>query len=319
MRILMICPAPPRSLYGNRVSALRWARILRRLGHRLQIAQLYQGQPCDLLIALHASRSADAVLRFHELHPQKPIVVALTGTDLYRDLPRDPRARQALQLATRMVALQPLARLELAPHLRSKVTVIYQSAPRTPSPVRPRRRFFDVCVVGHLREVKDPLRAALASRLLPADSRIRVTQAGTDMEEGMAEQARAEQARNPRYRWIGGVARWRVRRLIASSRLMVLSSRMEGGANTISEAAVDGVPVLASRIPGSVGLLGNNYPGYFPVGDAVALARLLRRAETDRRFYAKLKAWCSSLAPMFHPARELAAWRKLLRELAAPR
>ena len=102
---------------------------------------------------------------------------------------------------------------------------------------------------------------------------------------------------------------------MASSHLMVLSSHLEGGANTISEALVDHVPVVASRIPGSIGLLGARYPGYFPVGDTRALADLLWRAESDPRFYAKLKAWCSRLVPVFDPARERAGWRRLLREL----
>jgi glycosyltransferase involved in cell wall biosynthesis len=90
---------------------------------------------------------------------------------------------------------------------------------------------------------------------------------------------------------------------------------MEGGANVISEAVVEGVPVLASHIPGSVGLLGPPYPGYFPVGDTEALARLLHRAETDAAYYARLRRWCSRLAPRFTPAREQRAWRRLLGEV----
>ena len=138
------------------------------------------------------------------------------------------------------------------------------------------------------------------------------------MEDGMAEYARTEEANNPRYRWLGGIPQAKTRRLIASSRLLVLSSHLEGGANTISEALADRVPVLASRIPGSVGLLGARYPGYFPVGDTAALTRLLYRAETDARFYAKLKLWCGRLTPRFHPSRERAAWGKLLRETIRP-
>jgi hypothetical protein len=85
-KILMTCPAPPGSLYGNRVTAKRWARVLRELGHRLAIVQTWRGEPCDLLLALHARRSADSALRFAREHPQKPLLVALTGTDLYRDI-----------------------------------------------------------------------------------------------------------------------------------------------------------------------------------------------------------------------------------------
>jgi putative glycosyltransferase (TIGR04348 family) len=317
-KIVIACPAPPGSLYGNRVTAQRWTRILRSLGHRVALLENWQHQPCDLLIALHARRSAPAALHFAAAHPARPLLVALTGTDLYRDIRTDPDAQRVLELATRLIALQPLAAQELPAHLRRKLRVILQSAPKWDGPLaRPGQAgglSYDVCVVGHLREVKDPFRAALASRDLPPSSRLRILHAGTAMENGMAEYARTEERNNPRYRWLGGLPQAKTRRLIASSRLLVLSSHLEGGANTISEALADGVPVLASRIPGSVGLLGARYPGYFPVGDTAALASLLYRAETDPRFYAKLKVWCGRLAPLFHPSRERAAWRRLLRE-----
>ncbi len=320
MRIQLICPAPPGSLSGNRVTALRWARIFAALGHRVRISERYRSEPCDLLVALHARRSAEAVFAFRRRYPKRPIMVALTGTDLYRDLPRQRRPWRALALADRLVAFQPLAARALPARLRQKVRVIYQSVEPTLTRGRKRsRRFFDVCVLGHLRKVKDPFRAALAARRLPASSRIRILQAGTAMETGMARRARAEARRNPRYRWLGGLPRKRARRLLAASRLLVLSSRMEGGANVISEAIVDGVPVLASRIAGSVGLLGAGYPGTFAVGDTAALARLLARAERDPRFYRRLKTWCARLRARFQPARERAAWKKLLRELGLAR
>jgi putative glycosyltransferase (TIGR04348 family) len=279
------------------------------------IRETWQKEPCDLLVALHARRSAPAALRFAEEHPDRPLLVALTGTDLYRDIRIDTDARRVLEVATRLVALQPLAARELAPRLRRKVRVILQSSAGSG---QARGLSYNVCVVGHLREVKDPFRAALASRDLPPSSRLRILHAGTAMEKGMAEYARTEERNNPRYRWLGSIPPAKTRRLIASSRLLVLSSHLEGGANTISEALVDRVPVLASRIPGSIGLLGARYPGYFPVGDTAALTRLLYRAETDLRFYAKLKLWCGRLAPRFHPSRERAAWRKLLREIMRP-
>lgn len=323
MRIQIICPAPPGSLYGNRVTALRWARLLTGLGHRVRIARHYRSGSCDLLIALHARRSAEAVFRFRGRDPHRPLIVALTGTDLYRDLHHSRRARRVLELATRLVVFQPLATRELSARLRRKARVIYQSVRPTKRRTRggnsSRDGSFAVCVVGHLRWVKDPFRAALASRRLPASSRMRILHAGTAMEPGMVHRARGEERRNPRYHWLGGLSRAQARRLIARSRLLVLSSLMEGGANVISEALVDRVPVLASRIPGSVGLLGVGYPGFFPVCDTQALARLLRRAEIDLRFYARLKAWCSRRAALFQPSRERARWRKLLSELAPPR
>lgn len=311
----MTCPSPPGSLHGNRTTALRWARILRGLGHRVTVKQDYTGEPCAVLIALHARRSAESVVRFHEQHPEKPIIVVLTGTDLYQDIRSDREAQQAMELASRLVVLQPLGIEELAPRLRGKVRVILQSAERTRGRIARSTETFDVCVVGHLREVKDPFRTAFAARRLPPASQIRVLHAGSARERELAEMAQGEEKRNARYRWLGAIPRRRVRRLIAASRLMVLSSRMEGGANVISEAVVDRTPVLASRIPGSVGLLGEGYPGYFPVGDTRALAHLLETAEANPVFYAELKSWCSKLAPKFHPSREKTAWKRLLAEI----
>lgn len=315
MKILMITPAPPRSRYGNRVTALRWARILVKLGHTVQIAQSYQGEPCGLLIALHAHRSHGAMVEYRARYPGAPLVLALTGTDLYRDIGQSPQARESLHMATRMVTLQAMAAMELPAALRGKVRVILQSAEPPPPGVRPAVRGFPVCVVGHLREVKDPFRAAMAARNLPPASRIRIQHAGKAMDKQMAGQAAVEQKANARYLWLGELPRWRVRRLLGQSRLMVLSSRMEGGANVISEAAVAGLPVLASRIPGSVGLLGKAYPGFFPVGDTDALAELLWRAESEEIFLSSLQKHMRRIAPQFQPAREREAWKSLLDEL----
>src|SRR5579872_1169543 len=162
MLIRMVCPAPPGSLYGNRVTALRWAGILRSLGHRVVITNDYRDERCDLLIALHARKSAGAVLRFHARRAAAPLVVALTGTDVYHDLARSRLAQKALEAADKIVTLQPLAARELEPHLRRKVRVIYQSAEPTSGVRRKSRQFFDVCVAAHLRPVKDPLRTAYA-------------------------------------------------------------------------------------------------------------------------------------------------------------
>jgi glycosyltransferase involved in cell wall biosynthesis len=122
-------------------------------------------------------------------------------------------------------------------------------------------------------------------------------------------------AANPRYVWRDDVPAAAVRRLLARSQAMVISSSSEGGANVVSEAAVAGVPILASRMDGNVGLLGPDYPGYFPVGDTGALARLLRRIESDPRFVRQLARAVRRRAVLFRPSREIAAWRRLLASL----
>jgi putative glycosyltransferase (TIGR04348 family) len=326
VKIGIVTPAPPRSRYGNRVTAVRWAGILRALGHRVSIIQAYEGRPYDLLVALHARRSYPSIRRFHQDHPECPLLVALTGTDLYEDLPRSGRARESLELATRLIALQPKASEALPSHLRQKMRVIYQSmsqgsgkgtkpASRIPSRVS-RDRSVDVCVIGHLRPVKDPFRAARAARRLPLSSCVRVLHVGAAMDEGMARRARAELRVNRRYLWLGEQPHQRVQQILATSAMCVLSSKLEGGANVVSEAIVAGVPLLASRIAGTVGLLGESYPGYFNVGDTSGLAQLLERAETDPAFLRRLRSRGRELAPLFDPRRERTAWSQLLSELA---
>jgi len=221
MKIGIVTPAPPGSRYGNRVTALRWARILRRLGHRVAITQSYEGESYELLVALHALRSHDAIKRFHCEHPERPLIVALTGTDLYRDLSRSEQARQSLELASRLIVLQPKAFDELPRRLHHKTRVVYQSVKPFPQIRNPRVpiRNFQVCVVGHLREMKDPFRAAMAARLLPAVSSVRIIHVGGAMSERIADRARREMQVNPRYKWIGEQPQWRVRQILMRSQL----------------------------------------------------------------------------------------------------
>jgi glycosyltransferase involved in cell wall biosynthesis len=204
---------------------------------------------------------------------------------------------------------------ELPKHLRPKARVVYQSVPTPTFRARRRADVFEVCVLGHLRPVKDPFRTAEAARLLPPSSRVRVLHLGAALSADMAKRARAEEAANPRYRWLGERPRWQALRTLARCRLLSLTSELEGGANVISEALAVSVPVVSSRIAGSVGLLGEDYPGYFPFGDTKALAALLRRAETDAPFYRELTTRCRRLRVLFRPARERHAWARLLQEL----
>ena len=315
MRVLLVTPAPPRARSGNRVTAVRWARLLRDLGHRVSIAQEFDQQKCDLLVALHARKSANSVFRFAKRRPDNAVVVALTGTDLYHDLSHNWTAQSCLDFAQWLVVLQPDAIRFLPPSCQGKAKVILQSVRRPSSRPRRLQSRFEVSVVGHLRKVKDPFRAALAARRLPTSSRIEIVHVGAALSASMSRRAIAETRKNPRYRWLGELTHGQTMTRLARSRLMVLSSLSEGGANVLSEAITCGVPVLSSRISGSIGLLGEQYPGFFDYGDTVALTELLARCEADRSYLNLLTEWCNGLAPRFSPACERAAWDKLLREL----
>jgi putative glycosyltransferase (TIGR04348 family) len=331
MRIGIVTPAPPDSLQGNRITALRWATILRRLGNSVSIVETYDGKPYDLLVALHARKSHSAIINFRRQNPESPVIVALTGTDVYRDIRTSRAARESLDLANRIVVLQPKAMSELQLIWQKKTRVVFQSVIKGQAPTSASGRSaksngnisraqnrssasFDVSVIGHLRAVKDPFRTAMAARMLPDSSRVRVLQIGGAMTDAMASRARKEMTVNKRYKWFGQLPQLRALQILKKSSLCVLSSRMEGGANVLSEAIVASVPILASRIDGNIGILGADYPGYFDVGNTRQLAGLLNRAESYSEYLTELRAWTESLASLADPAREEQAWSALINE-----
>ncbi len=252
--------------------------------------------------------------RFRSLHPEAPILVAVTGTDIYGDFDR-AEVHATLVAADRIIVLQPRTIDDLAPEFRSKARVIFQSAEPPDGPRNLRDDSFDVCVVGHLRPVKDPFRLADAVRLLPTDSRVRVLQLGQALSPDMAELAKREMAANPRYEWIGNLNRADCLAAMSRCRLSVLTSLSEGGPAAIAEAIVAGVPMLATRVSGCIGMLGADYPGLFEPGDTTGLAELLLRVEREPAFQQELQTACDRRRPLFHPDAESAAWQALLSEV----
>jgi len=310
MRIALVTPAGPGTRNGNRHTALRWAAFLRAAGHRVSVSTQDTSSTAELMLALHARRSHASIRAFAT---GKPLVVALTGTDVYRDIRTSRQARESLELADRLIVLQPKAAEELPARLRGKVGVVVQSS-ATALRHRPVKRRFRVCVIGHLREEKDPLRTLLSLKFIPAGLALEVVHLGAALEPELV-----PRTSDPRYRWLGSVAHAQALRWLASSHVMVISSRMEGGANVVCEALRIGVPVLASHISGNVGLLGAGYAGYFPVQNERALARLIARSATDARFYRRLKAQAGKLRRKVAPQAEKRALLAVMRDVTATR
>lgn len=318
--ILIVSPASARENNGNWQTASRWARFLRAV-HRVEIAGCWprpdagQGDAPDLMIALHARRSAAALAAFAEAHPDRPAILVLTGTDLYRDIATDAAARASLERAHALVLLQPAGLALLPEALRARAHVIYQSAPSLRAHVRNGTpRFADICMVGHLREEKDPLTFIRAAAMVRHPA-ARLLHIGGALEPALGQAALDAQAANPRYRWLGALPHAAARQRLKRCRAMAITSRMEGGANVIIEAITSGVPVLASDIDGNRGMLGEDYAGYFAPGDAAALAALIDRIIGDSAFDAILRRQCAARAALFLPGAEQAAVRDLVDNL----
>jgi len=313
MRISLITPYGAEHRSGNWRTAARWTEFLRGAGYEVDVALEWDGLPADLMIALHARRSFRSIREFSAQYPSRPLIVVLTGTDLYRDIRGDADARTALELAHRLVVLQARGLDELKPEHAAKAHVIYQSAPEIHH-VNQVNGLFRVLVVGHLREEKDPFRAALASAYLPEHSRTRIMHLGRALSEDMARTARQIESRLPRYHWLGDTSHQTVLDQFSRADLLVVSSVMEGGANVICEALAAGVPVIASAISGNIGMLGENYPGYYPLEDERRLAQLISRAENDPDFYADMVRECRDRRALMTPQREASSVRQLVAE-----
>jgi putative glycosyltransferase (TIGR04348 family) len=317
--IWIVSPAFADANNGNWQSASRWARFL-RTRHQVTMSREWPDaeQPGaaspDLLIALHARRSATSLDAWTRAHPDRPSILLLTGTDLYRDIQTDASAQRSLQQASALVVLQADGVNTLAPPLRAKTRVIYQSAATLSLEPASPHRHADICMIGHLRTEKDPLTFMRAAALVTAPT-ARLIHIGGVLEPELADAAQATAAQQPRYHWLGAMPHADTRQRLGRSRAMALTSRMEGGANVIIEAVCAGVPVLASDIGGNRGMLGDDYQGYFPPGDAAALAQLIDRVIDDDGFYATLRAQCDARVPLFAPATEQAALLDLVDNL----
>lgn len=310
---------------GNWQTARRWARFLASTAH-VRLVHEWPDTPDapaedEVMLALHARRSAASIARWHALHGARGLGLVLTGTDLYRDIHTDTHARQSLEKAQALVVLQEAAPDGLPAALRARARVIFQSASRRsalPKPDKP----FRVLMVGHLRSEKCPDTLFAAARLLAERRDIQIDHIGDALDPELGKAAQDTMLDTPNYRWLGGLPHGAVRRHIQGSHVLVHTSRMEGGAQVIIEAVTSGVPVLASAIDGNAGLLGRDYAGLFPLEDAHSLAVMistlagcLNHPEDEGNLLDRLQQQCRQRAPLFAPAREYQAVRQLVADL----
>lgn len=332
--IAIVSPLRPQASAGNNITSQRWASLLKRAGHDVVVVHVdepatdiptaitNQLDCADVLIALHARRSSSAVDWWKARHPERPAIVAMTGTDLYVDLPDDISTRVCVEAADALITLQRAAIERLSSmetRWGAKATAIHQSVA---GPHLPRELHSDVMkivVLAHLRPVKDPLLAARAARRLPAESRVMVHHAGGPIDPDLTKQAVIEHETNARYHWHGELDQPDAKRLLASADALACTSISEGGANVVSEAIAMGIPVIGTRMEGNVGLLGQDHLGLIPVGDERALAELLVNMEQDPALMGALQRRTNELQPMTRPEAEQDALATLVAEVIAAR
>jgi putative glycosyltransferase (TIGR04348 family) len=310
--VALITPALAAANNGNWQTAQRWARWLSG-DYEVRLMKDWDGAPADVMLALHARRSAESIAVWSRT--QLPLIVALTGTDLYRDVAQaDAQALQSLALADRLIVLHEGAPADVPAEHRAKCVVCFQSTGQR-RPLAKTTHRLRALMVGHLRSEKDPRTAFAAMRLLAARADIALDHIGGVLDEALADEARALIAGQPRYRWLGALPHATTLRRIQRAHVLVHPSAMEGGAHVVMEAIRSGTPVLASRISGNVGMLGRNYRGYFEPGDSAGLATQLQRLRDDPAMLQALRVQCDQRSPLFEPAREQATLKNVIAHL----
>ena len=321
-RLVIVTPALAAANNGNWQTAARWARLL-RVDYRVRVcADWHLDEPGagddDVMLALHARRSAGAVAAWRAAHPGRPLVLVLTGTDLYDDIHHDASAQRSLELADRLLVLQPLGVRALPASLQARTVVCIQSSPKRQTLVKPTRHL-RALMVGHLRAVKSPQTWFDAARALRHRPDLRLDHIGAALDADLGRQAEHCAAECPQYRWLGARSHAETRRRIQQAHVLVHASTLEGGAHVVIEAITSGTPVLASRIDGNLGLLGEDYEGTFDVGDSAALATLLQRCRDEPAMLPRLAAQVARRAPLFSPDHERACLHALIQNLLETR
>lgn len=313
-RVVIVSPALASANNGNWQTAKRYANMLSTTCV-IRIVNEWDGSRTDdVLIALHARRSYSSIAAWYAQRGSKGLCVVLTGTDLYRDIKQDPQAQQSLAWAKSLIVLQPAGVTELSAKFQDKARVLFQST-TTRQTLLKTNRHARAIMVGHLRSEKSPQTFFEAATLLAERSDIELRHIGGEHDQVLAQQARDTAAKHPNYQFLGARSHEQTRRYIQRSHVLVHPSVMEGGAHVIMEAICSGVPVLASRIAGNIGMLGEDYAGFFEVGHSRELAKLLIRFREDLSFAAQLQMQCAQRAYLFEAARERSGLITIVQDL----
>src|SRR5262249_48391950 len=108
LRLSIVTPYLAAANNGNWRTAARWAHLLSSHCRVIvQSVEAFSFARAAVLIALHARRSRAAIAAWRAERGSAPLVVALTGTDLYRDVAAgDAAALASLRDADRLIVLQ---------------------------------------------------------------------------------------------------------------------------------------------------------------------------------------------------------------------
>ncbi|MFC5050629.1 glycosyltransferase [Rubritalea spongiae] len=313
MYVLVSSAYPLTSPKGNTITAKRIVQLLNDAGHLAEAIHTDMPPQADAMIALHATKTLITSQRFKVCSPQGKLIIYLTGTDLYKDLPDNkPEFFEALELADYLVVSQKASLASVPSKYRPKARFVPASVllpPEHPCPPPPEN---SVLLAAHLRPVKNPFLINKALTLLP-QLQLHAFTLGAALDPQMAEQANHWQTIDRRFQWLNTLPYPETLSWMRQVDFTINTSHSEGGSNAVAESIALGTPVLASRIEGNLGLLEDNYLGYFEPDSPQSLADLLALALSDPDLQAQLHTQTQNLQHKFLPEKEIQGWITLFK------
>ena len=313
--VLIHSPYPRQKSQGNAVTAERMKRLLQSGGLNVAIHERGDNRiEAKCLIALNARKSAGEIFDFHQRWPDRKIIALLTGTDV-----NHPEMEQsgsdtlrALAQSDAIVSLHDGFSHRIPADLLKKTKVIYPSVQFSDAAEHCPFEPWKVVIAGNFRDEKNPnLMIEAVAKLATSEIHFHAYGAGSEYQDKLEQAAETY----PKFHFHGVQERDVVLAAMQSARVLLNTSTEEGGANAICEAVMIGLPVIASRIDGNLGMLGDGYGGFFTSEETDGLAGILTRAESDAGFYNSLKQQVSTRAELFSYDREMAEWTKLVRQI----
>lgn len=315
MNFLILFPDNKKAVTGNFCSALQYERILESLGNNVELINKYDNQEAEVLIAINADKNNSDIRKFHTDNPKSKIILILSGTDIY-PFPSN-RAIDSMEISNVLVLLQSQAFNQVPEKYRKKSSVIHQSIERLKldSQALKSDSEFKVVLISNIRPVKDPLIAPRACQMIPASSKLKITHVGYCLDSKFEDLLFKESKNNDRYEWIGGRSVLETRTILSQSDLLLITSQHEGAGRVVGEAVQLEVPIISTNNDGVMGVLGEEYEGYYPVGDVEALTALLIKAEKDKSFLEHLNLQCKNKKTLFSVEEETKSWSDIINDL----
>lgn len=315
MDILILCPIINALETGLYTTARRWETIFRQLGHNVRIASPSDAvTETDILVALNPVRCSS----YLEDLPlsETPLIVVLTGTDIYNELKKKPNFYRHLESARVLIGLHPGITEEVPERYRSKLRVIVQSAPNQKSRPQNNILYGQAIFIANLRYFKRPMTVFAAACALNENVNINITHIGDIVDDEYHFWSQPEFHKTvPRYNWLGAKTREDTASALASSDVMLIASSTEGGSNVQSEAISAGVPIISSRNRCVESLLGSDYPGLFDTDNHHQLACLIEKFFVDHSFRELLKSNVSRASYQFSYDLEVEKWKNVIQEI----